>query len=165
MLILRLTATCAFLIAFSFFITPSSAHNTTVVIDSATGGEFPSRRVELTDRHPAHPSISARANARKKMTEDGIDSSATASVSATQSIVFPDGNVGTTYGYWEIYAEVTGGSGRDADCGNYSGSMSEGAGDWTEDDYPSDHLSDASAESGSNVSNQLSQSADCDISI
>ena len=161
MLTLRLTVMCAFLIAFSFFITSISAHDTTVVIDSATGGEFPSRRVELTDRHPAHPSISARASARKKMTADGIDSCATASVSATQSITFPNGAVGTTYGY----AEVTGGSGRDEDCGNYSGSLSEGAGDWTEDDYPGDHLSDASAESGSNVSNQISQSADCDISI
>ena len=69
MLILRLTVTCAFLIAFSFFITSSSAHNPTVVIDSTVGGEFPSRQVALTDSsYPSdHPSITARAGAKKKM--------------------------------------------------------------------------------------------------
>ena len=68
MLILRLTVTCAFLIAFSFFITSSLAHNPTVVLSSNTGGALPLQQLHLSDSYPSdHPSITARAGAKKKM--------------------------------------------------------------------------------------------------
>ena len=57
MLILRLTVTCAFLIAFSFFITSSLAHNPTVVLSSNTGGALPLQQLHLSDSYPSdHPS-------------------------------------------------------------------------------------------------------------
>lgn len=167
MLIIRLTVRCTFLIALSFLVTTSLAHNSpTVLIDSEVGGEFPSRQLFLSDNHSAHKSILARAGARKKVTISGIEAYASAYVWASQELTFPDGNVGMPYGHWELYAKVTDGDSTDyEDCGDYSGSLSEGIVDEPEDDIVGDDLDDASAESRSNVYNQISQSASCNVSI
>ena len=165
MLILRLTVTCAFLIAFSFFITSSSAHNPTVVVDSTVGGEFPSRQVALNDRHSAHPSISARAGAKKTMKSSGVEASANGYVSATQTLVLPNGNVGTPYGHWQIYAKVTDGVSPDEDCGDYSGYLSKGGADYTQYDIDTSSLSNVSASGSGNVYNQISQTASCSVSL
>lgn len=165
MLILRLTVACTFLIALSFLITSSLAHNATVVTDSTVGGASPSRELILSDGPSGHSSISASAGAVKRLKSTGIKAQASAYVGATQTLTFPDGSTGTPYGHWQVYAEVTGGIGRDEDCGDYSGDLSKGAFDFIWDDYPSDNLGDVSAESYGNVYNQISQSATCDVSI
>ena len=165
MLTLRLTVTCAFLIGLAFFITSSSAHNPTVVIDSTVGGEFPSRQVVLTDSHSAHPSITARASGKKKMKSSGVAARANGYVSATQTLVLPNGNIGMPYGYWRIYARVTDGVSPDDDCGNYSGYLSEGGTDYTQYDIDTSSLSNVSASGSGNVYNQISQTASCSVSL
>ena len=165
MLILRLTVTCTFLIALSFLVTTSLAHNNpTVLIDSEVGGALPSRQLCVADNHPAHDSILARACVKKKMKISGIEVDASAYVWASQELTFSDGSVGRPYGHWELYAKVTDGiSPNYQDCGYYAGSLSRGARDYPEDDIVGDDLDDASAESYADVYNQISQSATCDL--
>ena len=170
MLIVRLTVTCTFLIALSFLVTSSLAHNPAVIRDSEVGGQFPSRVVELSDEdsedNPSeHDSISASAYARETLQSEGIDAFASAYVWATQNLTFPNGNIGVPYGHWEYYARVTGGLRVEQDCGYYAGQTHQGAPDFTLNPYPGEDLDDANAEAYSNIYNQISQSATCDISI
>ena len=167
MLILRRTVTCTFLIALSFLITVSLAHNNpSVLIDSEVGGALPSRQLYLSDNHSAHSSILARAGAKKKMKLSGIEADALAYVWASQELTLPNGDVGMPYGHWDLYAKVTDGVSLNyQDCGYYSGFLSKGVRDYPEDDIVGDDLDDASAESDAYIYNQILQSASSDVSL
>jgi len=156
---------CTFLVALSFLMPTSLAHNPTVIIDSEVGGAFPSRQLFLSDGHSAHDSISANAGARERLKISGIEAYASAYVSASQKLTFPDGSIGMPYGHWQIYAQVTDGASPDEDCGDYSGYLSKGGTDYTDEDIVGDDLDDASAEGYADVYNQISQSASCSVSM
>ena len=165
MLTLRLIVTCTFLIVSSSLITPILAHNTKVITDNAVGGAFPSRTLTLLDNHTQHGSIEAFAGSHKRMQANGVYAASNSQISSDAILTFPNGDEGSPYGHWQVHAEVTGGNGRDEDCGFYSGVVNRGARDFTDPPVDTDSLSTVSAEGYGNIYNQISQSANCNASI
>lgn len=178
MLIRRLTVKCTFLIALTFFINYSLAHNAIVLEDSSSTGQYAHRSKSLMDWHSGeHESIQASANGSKKIRwmidSYNIHAQSGARVKTKANLTLPDGSVVATRGAFEVYIDIDSDEGTglsfDNDCGTYQGAISKSGLAFVfvdEDDIAGSlNISDVDIDAWAEVDNQIGQEAECQIAI
>jgi hypothetical protein len=178
MLIRRLTVKCTFLIALTFFINYSLAHNAIVLEDSFSTGQYAHRSKSLMDWHSGeHESIQASAYGSKKIKwmidSYNIHAQSGARVNTKANLTLPDGSVVATRGAFEVWVYIDSDEGTglptDDDCGMYQGAIFKSGLAFMfvdEDDIEGSlNISDIDIDALAEVDNQIDEEAECNISI